>query len=240
MTEVSYELPEIGEVSAAADPRTLAALVAIKAWINGTGTIGEAQLAAGIISKLNAKATGLESQKSIIATTEARSSPFYGTLATPDEVTIALPENGLIGVGYHATWKESALGAGRAGIFLGATQLVIGVPGHANPTAGAVPEASINAAGLGTEKYVPLSSSPATGLASMNGVASGTSEYAGDATTGQLLGGGLYNIGAEVLATGGPCYIFAAAGSYKISVQFRASSGVVTVKNRKLWAWVIS
>ena len=33
--------------------------------------------------------------------------------------------------------------------------------------------------------------------------------------------------------------VFAAAGTYDISVQFKASSGSVTVKNRKLWVWTM-
>jgi surface-anchored protein len=39
--------------------------------------------------------------------------------------------------------------------------------------------------------------------------------------------------------TGGVCWIFAAAGTYKITVQFKASSGNVKVKERNLWAWII-
>ena len=34
---------------------------------------------------------------------------------------------------------------------------------------------------------------------------------------------------------GGPCEVWASAGSYAVSVQFLAASGSVTVKNRKLW-----
>jgi hypothetical protein len=69
--------------------------------------------------------------------------------------------------------------------------------------------------------------------------------YGGDATTGQVVGAGNGSVSYqnEVRATtsnlmmGGPCYIFAAAGTYVVSIQFKSTSGTVTVKGRKLWAW---
>jgi hypothetical protein len=65
--------------------------------------------------------------------------------------------------------------------------------------------------------------------------------YTEDFTTGQVVGAGPQ---MSVSATspqlvGGPCYIFAAAGTYTVSVQFKSSSGSVTAKNRKLWAWTL-
>jgi hypothetical protein len=70
--------------------------------------------------------------------------------------------------------------------------------------------------------------------------------YTGDVTTGQAVGIAgvahlnLANAGTITMgsgAWGGPCYIFGlAAGAYKISVQFKASSGKVTAKKRRLLA----
>jgi hypothetical protein len=57
--------------------------------------------------------------------------------------------------------------------------------------------------------------------------------YTGDVTTGQIVG----TVSAAGL--GGPCYFFAAAGTYTISIQVKASSASVTIKNRKLWVWTI-
>lgn len=222
MTEVSYELPEIGEVSAAADPRTLNALIALKAWINGTGNVSESQLAAAIISKLNAKATGLESQKSIIATEETRENVAYGTLTTPDEVTVALPENGLIGVAYQATWKNTAAGTGRAAIFLNANQLRISI-GKGPPV---IQEAS--EVGVDNDNYTSL----ATSTAGLVSAASGSTGVEADVTTGQIIGVSGQGTGA--------CLVFAGAGTYKISIQFKSALGKVQAKNRKLWCWVIS
>lgn len=33
--------------------------------------------------------------------------------------------------------------------------------------------------------------------------------------------------------------LFAAAGTYDVSVQFKSSSGTVTAKERKLWVWTM-
>ncbi len=60
----------------------------------------------------------------------------------------------------------------------------------------------------------------------------GTESYLGDVTTGQIVGARTY--GARFLT------IFAAAGTYKVSVQFKVATGKVTVKERKLWAWVVA
>lgn len=222
MSELSYEIPVLLENFSSAAPKVDTALENIKSHLNGKETIAEEQLDAATKSKLAAKATGLESQKSIIATEETRESASYGTLTTPDEVTVTLPENGLIAVAYQATWKESVSGAGRGAIFLGASQLKTAEAG--GPALGQA-EAKIG----GGTGFVPLSSG-GTGLKSVEP----SSGYTGDVTTGQAIG----TVGSVVST--GPCYIFAAAGTYKVSVQFKASSGKVTVKSRKLWAWTIS
>jgi hypothetical protein len=221
MTEVSYELPEIGEVSLAADPRTLNALIALKAWINGEAVIDETKLDAALISKINAKATGLESQKKIIAAEETREQPAFGKLTTPDEVTVTLAENGLLAVAYQARWKESVQGAARAAIFLGGNQLTIDLSN--TPTN----QETMLGEGTGTVNVYRTLASCWEGLRSTSNAGPG----AEDVTTGQVVGQSGF---------GGACLIFAAAGTYKVSVQFKASSGKVSAKQRKLWAWTIS
>jgi hypothetical protein len=174
--------------------------------------------------------------KSIIATQQTRENTVYGKLTTPDEVTVVMPENGLIAVGFQATWESSVQSAGRAAIFIGTNQLKISVVGQ--------PEAQ--AAPSGTAGWNDLVSS-CGGLVSSR-IAESTSSP--PATTGQVLGAGVFgeeNFRTTIGATGppetagkfagGPCYIFAAAGTYTISVQFKTTSGSVIVKNRKLWVW---
>jgi hypothetical protein len=137
---------------------------------------------------------------------------------------IVLPTNGLIAVWYQATWSSSSSGAGSAAIFLGANQLQIVTFGNASPGAQfcVTPNASVNT--LATN---------ASGISSNNAA----SNYTGDVITGQILG--LQGTGGPV-GIGGPLYVFAAAGTYTVSVQFKASPGSVTVLNRRLYVQALS
>jgi hypothetical protein len=150
----------------------------------------------------------------VIVTEETRTNVAYGTLTTPDQVaSVVVPTNGRIRIGYSALWKESVLNAARAAIFLGAVQLKV-------PQANGAPvvqEAATSASS--GDDYVSLSSS-AIGLASQGGGAALTVDSS-FVTTGQLLTG--------------VAELWAAAGTYTISVQFKASSGTVSVKQRQLW-----
>jgi hypothetical protein len=164
-----------------------------------------------------------------IATEETRESTSFGTLTTADEIkSVVLPENGLIMVGYRANWKQGAGGEvlkGRAAIFLGANQLKFAESGQPAPI---VQEASTVTP---LSKFGPLTSAT-HGLMS---IYSAAVTYSGDVTTGQALAqrseGGTYYAGM--------CPIFAAAGTYDISVRFKATSGSVTAKNRVLQVAVL-
>ena len=156
--------------------------------------------------------------KCLIATSESRSSTSYGTLTTPDQVTVALPADGLLFVAYHATWQSSVLNAGAAAVFVGSNQAK-----RASSGVGAVPTVIETAVGSDAATDCVLGTS-ATGLVSQT-TTSGT-PYGGDVSTGQTIG-----VSTGVLP------LFASAGLYNISVQFKASSGSVTVKNRRLWVW---
>lgn len=183
--------------------------------------------------------------KSIISTTETRTNAAYGLLATPDRVqSVVLPAGGLIAVAFQATWQESVAGAASAAIFVGANQLKVA----GTPLGPVVQAAVIGGELAGGDEAL---GSFGGGLCS-TWFDSGASAYGGDVTTGQVVGlaaGGTgiatsYNgTRVQTPATGGnfagPCYISAAAGTYDISVQFKASSGIVTVKNRKLWVWTL-
>lgn len=160
--------------------------------------------------------TTIRRGKSIIATEEARTNTAYGLMATPDRVSgIVLPTDGLICVAYTALWKSSVLNAGLAAIFVGANQLRV------PSSAVAVQEVIGTTANVYHNLYTQ-----GKGLSSQG---SGT-DMIDPATTGQILGTGDGT---------GPVAIFAAAGTYDVSVQFKASSGSVTAKHRKLWVWTI-
>lgn len=166
-------------------------------------------------------------------------------LTTADQVSnLVLPTDGLIAILYQATWQESVAGAARAAIFLGANQLSI------RSAAGApITQAAATASTSTTAVDLHLGTSN-LGIGSMYG--QGTSAVGTDVTTGQVLGsingptsGPTFQNGAAPAGRysegvgWGLCPVFAAAGTYTISVQFKVSSGTLTVKNRKLWVWTI-
>lgn len=163
--------------------------------------------------------------KSIISAEETRSTTSYGTLTTPDRVSgIVLPANGLIFVHYHAMAKNASGGTtGQYAIFLGANQLK--TKGSSGATVPGVQEGNIN--GSATTFYGLIGTN---GVGVQNGAQTGA-DYTGDVTTGQIVAG-LSNI------SGGPVAIFAAAGTYDITIQFKAAaSNTISVKNRNLWVW---
>lgn len=213
-------------------------LNAITAVVNGaidSSNIANAGVSANNLSTALAQFLGITNVAntgrgaSIIATTESRTNVAFGTLTTPDQVTgIVLPANGLICVLYQATWQESVSAAASAGIFVGATQAKRAVADNV------APQASIPVLGGTVATDTPLVTMP-NGLTSFPMTAGA---YTGDVTTGQIAGySSEANLDYPTLSAAGPCYIFAAAGTYTISIQFKASSGSVTAKNRKLWVW---
>jgi hypothetical protein len=148
----------------------------------------------------------------VIATEQSRESASFGTMTTADEIKeVVLPENGLIVIGYTALVKASVSLAGRAAVFIGSNQLKLN---------GVVTEALCDS---GTFKRTTTNGSSLYNL-------SNTIAFA---TTGEVL-----SPSSEGNA-GGPLYVWAAAGTYNISVQFKASSGTITVKERKLWVWTL-
>lgn len=249
---VSPTLPVLGQPNSTEDNHTLTSLQTIRDEFNGNIDNSNVKAAAAIASTKLADGANIVAQgginqsgtvrrgKANIATSESRTNAAYGTLTTPDQVaSVVLPTDGLIAVVYQALWQESVAGAARAAIFIGANQLQvqtsdIGPVTQAGTTGGAV--AAIDRS-LGTWNG---------GLASQ---AHGAAQTA-DITTGQVVGfgntaganisfetNGVVRAFAAETNVGGPVYVFAAAGTYTVSVQFKASSGSVTGKNRKLWVW---
>jgi hypothetical protein len=161
-----------------------------------------------------------------IATNESRTNVAYGLLATPDIVrNLVLPADGLIVVAYKATWQESIAANASAAIFLGANQLKLSTYNNAAAIATAASTGSGTAAVDGTLVTAPH------GLVSQTR----TTNYSGDVTTGQAIAASVG--GAASAPLGGVCAIEAAAGIYDIGVQFKALSGSVTARDRKLRAW---
>jgi len=202
----------------------------IPTFLNGR-TFNEDNLPVSLLQKLGlSDSSGQKGRgKSIIIQSESRSNTAYGTLTTPDQVSgIVLPTDGLIAIGYQATWQESVNAAARAALFIGANQLKLT---NADIAAPVVQETGLNSGGTSVNK--PLATSNVGLVCSPTN----TTAYTGDVTTGQVLG---MNASSGVIGPwGGFTFAFAAAGTYTVSVQFKASSGSVTASNRKLWVWTI-
>jgi hypothetical protein len=186
------------------------------------------------------KTASVRRGKSIIATSEARTNAAFGTLTTPDQVqNLVLPSDGLIAVLFSAQWKESVVNDAEAAIFLGSTQVTL-----FNQSINIAQTATLGSGAAGTaDRWTPLSTGP-VGLISR--------EAAGDTpdpvTTGQIAGFSSSEIASNrashnhiIVAgpTGGACFIYAAAGTYDVSIRFRGATGTVTAKNRKLWVWTL-
>lgn len=168
--------------------------------------------------------------KSIIASTEARSNVAYGTLTTPDQVAgIVLPTDGVICVLFHAFVQESVTNAGRVSLFLGANQLRATVGSNA---------VAVQETGVGGGTNAPNTDAIMTSFP--HGLTSPANTSAATlVTTGQAIAISGTPGSSTDTSGGGPCFIFAAAGTYTVSVQFKASSGSITAKNRKLWVWTL-
>jgi hypothetical protein len=211
--------------------------------VNGTPTPGNSQFPLSVVN-MPALDTVVDSTqiddrryrtsgKSVIATTESRSNAAYGSLTTPDLVrNLVLPADGLICVMYQAIWKESVDNQARAAIFVGVNQLKARTLGGTAPL---VQEASCPGS---ANSFMPLATYGG-GLFGATANIGGT--ISADVTTGQVVGmlDDSLGYGPPTPGAWGPAYIFAAAGTYDISVQFKAASGTVTAQNRKLWVWTV-
>jgi hypothetical protein len=186
--------------------------------------------------------------KSIIATTESRTNTAYGTLTTPDSVSVTINTGDLVVVQFQALWQESVARAARAAIFVGANQLKATSVQFGSPTV----IAAHTAASATTAVYVPLFSDP-RGLLSAQ--SEGAPSVTDDVTTGQVAGmAAVHTALGPALELGGVPSTLPAdsggggniaidnlpAGTYTISVQFKSSSGSVTVKNRRLRVWTVA
>ena len=141
-----------------------------------------------------------------------------GAGGTADEVKeVVLAENGLLLVSAIATIKSSVSEKGRIALFLGSNQLKRDT-GEASPI--------VNEGKSAGTAFRPF----ALGLSGFTDSLTSTA-FSGHATTGQLLSTPI----TSSVAGGGLAIIFAAAGTYNISIKYKSSEGSVTAKERKLW-----
>lgn len=202
-----------------------------------TNTITGDKFATADLQKLGLSDSVVRRGKSIITGVGTRTNTAYGALDAgaapgPDRVqNVVLPTDGLLFVAYQATWQETNVGAARAAIFVGSNQVQVAT----GTEAGTYVQETTTPAVAANQDH-PLATS-SRGLISPG--AGGSSAYTGDVATGQLIGMAQDSSTLNGFV-GGPCVMFAAGGvPYDVSVQFRATSGTVTVKNRKLWVWTM-
>lgn len=173
----------------------------------------------------------------VIATEESRTNTAFGLMTTPDRVSsVVVPNNSIVQVRYFATWKQSVAGAAGAAIFIGSNQTRSMQEGGTGPL---LMERGLNTAQSGTT-YRPLTTDPRFGLVTLD---DDDGAYTGDVSTGQLLGGQSavnYDGVAGKASYGGAAEFFViTGGTFDVSVQFKASSGSVSAKNRRLWVRVL-
>lgn len=224
MTQLSFTSPTIGQPNSTEDVDIKNALDAIKTWANNKG-IDTDVVASSLLEDAGISESGIVRRGvTVIATEESTASTSYTKLTTPDQVSsIVLPSNGLLFVGYQALWKNTVSSNSRAGIFLGANQVKYNSNNIAAP---AVVEAP---GGATTGNYQPLH----TNSQGLFGAGTNTTASGSDVTTGQV-------IGNWSGAIGGYCAIFAAAGTYDVSIQYKNNAaGTLTAKERKLWVWTM-
>lgn len=167
--------------------------------------------------------------KSIVATSQTRTSSTYGTLTTPDSVAnVVVPTDGIVQVRYVAQWSIAGTATANAAIFIDSTQVTAPQSNSlADPSIGVLDNAS-------GDRWL---SSYGQGLISDH-AAGGTGLPASPATTGQIIST-IGGTGLPASGGGGACEIYLAAGTYTVSVQFKTSASTLTVKNRKLWVRVL-
>ena len=198
------------------------------------------------------------SGSSIIDTDEFISSSSFVTMPTPDQVTnLVLPADGLIEIWFQAQWGCGTDSTAQAAIFINGNQLVF----QAND---AVSHATWpQACHYGPNQHsqlVPLSTCP-FGLTTTG---NSSSSHDPDVTTGQIFGCFIYpggvaygaeqNIGANNgqwsychnaasasggYINGGACTVFAAAGTYTVSIRYKIGLGpLVFAQLRRLYVRV--
>lgn len=161
---------------------------------------------------------------------ESTQSTSYVTLTTPDQIdNVVLPTDGYIEIAFHALVKRGATSTTlQAAIFLDSTQVQVASINASTGAHSLAGQAAGRLAGTsGLTFWTPLYTTGAGLNIYTNAVAE--SSDASVATTGQVMG-------HQSDLKGGRVLLFAAAGTYDVSVRFSSSNASVPVsaKERRL------
>ncbi len=223
----------------------------LRDFVNGDGWIDLSKIGSDVAAALSlSQSDSVRRGKSITATEQGRTNTGYGPLsgtsgvdATDEVRDVVLATDGLLMVGYRAIWKESVAAAARAASFIDGEQIKV-YEAQGNPAFPTQAAGMASAAGVG---YYSVLHSSGAGLVSDEATPDTTMP-----TTGVVLGS--YNTSANARSSidngnsvpwegttrTGICVIEGlAAGTYDVSVRFKATSGTVTAKDRKLWVWTL-
>jgi len=148
------------------------------------------------------------SGKSIVATEEGRTNTAYGSLATPDSVTVVVPASGLLEVASELDVKESVANAA-------SVALIVAGPAQSEAT-------GLQSAGIAVGSYGGLQTAVAIGLQPVQLVPRPFAPSGGNTSVITWM------------------TLRVPAGSITVSLAYKASSGTVTARNRKLWVRVVS
>lgn len=209
---INPELPSGGEPRGTADGKIKGSLITLRDALNGLlnseNKVTKASAESGLYSKIIPA-------EQVITTTTFKKMSENGAGGTADEIPgIVMAENGLLLIGFSGAVKSSSSSEGRVGLFLGANQTKV------QNTSGSLSNVEVTTFNTAFHRVV---SSPSLGLSSAEGAT-----FTSDETTGQVLG-------YSTAGAGGLVAIFVAAGTYTVSVKFKAAAGSVTAKERKLW-----
>lgn len=206
-------VPTIGSKNEVADPRVKAALEALLEYHNAIlDSNNKLDLSTFTFDNSYLTQSKFRWYTPVsIATEQSRENTAYGKLATPDEVeNVVVGTDGLMIIGYLAAAKSTVASAASAAIFLNSTQLKGLASGGAAVQSATLPGTSF-AFLYSTQK-------------GLTAIENGPSLV----TTGTVLG-------TAETSYGSFCIVYVAPGEYDVSIQFKATSGKATVKERKLW-----
>ncbi|MGH9961574.1 MAG: hypothetical protein ACREBC_31360, partial [Pyrinomonadaceae bacterium] len=177
--------------------------------------------------------------KLAIPTSQTLTSTTFDTQDTPDLISnVVLPQDGVIAVLFSALLESSVADAAEAAIFLNSNQqkawetanrVAVTIAAPSNTTAGIAVGVTTSAHGLFTHTLTTSDMGPS--------VTTGQSVSVLSDSGTRISINGAHVSGYPIGIQGGPCYIFAAAGTYEVSIRYKASSGTAIALERKLWAW---
>lgn len=197
-------------------------------------------------SQMEALATDLDNKwpirskgKSIISAEQSITSTSASLAGTPDIIEdLVLPTDGLLMVGVHLQMRVtdgSSPGSGFTRLYLNENIVHI-----ADGTILSVVKAELNTTDPNVDGLYKDVHSFGGGLHVAKGF---SSNVVAPITTGQVIGGRKSSSFEtdDTVMVGGLLAIFAAAGTYDLSLRYGGPGfgGNVSVKNRKLWAWTM-